>query len=126
MNAIKEEEKKQLEQEDDYLIYTYARENERKVRVPLISRPATNLFLSYLDLDHGRWSDIRGEFWRLFFTSLMPSLSQVWSGILMKCSTEGNNEFYHDEVLDFGYESEIMIIDPEEYVRFPLPKGTER
>lgn len=50
---------------------------------------------------------------------------EVWSGLLLKYSTEENAEFYHDEILDFGYESEIMIIDPEEYIRFPLPKGTD-
>jgi len=41
----------------------------------------------------------------------------------MKCSTEENEEIYNDDELDFGYESEAMIIEPEEYIRFPLPKG---
>ena len=41
----------------------------------------------------------------------------------MKYSTEENEELYNDDELDFGYESEAMIIEPEEYVRFPLPKG---
>ncbi len=40
----------------------------------------------------------------------------------MKYSTE---EIYNDDELDFGYESEAMIIEPEEYIRFPLPKGKE-
>jgi len=41
----------------------------------------------------------------------------------MKCSTE---DIYNDDELDFGYESEAMIIEPEEYIRFPLPKGKEK
>ena len=41
----------------------------------------------------------------------------------MKCPTDENEELYNDEELDFGYESEAMIIEPEEYIRFPLPKG---
>jgi hypothetical protein len=41
----------------------------------------------------------------------------------MKYSSKDNSEFYNDEVLDFGYESEAMAIDSEEYIRFPLPKG---
>jgi hypothetical protein len=43
----------------------------------------------------------------------------------MKYSTEENEEIYNDDELDFGYESEAMMIEPEEYIRFPLPKGTE-
>jgi len=53
----------------------------------------------------------------------MDIFYQVWCGILMKCSTEENEEIYNDDELDFGYESEAMIIEPEEYIRFPLPKG---
>jgi hypothetical protein len=41
----------------------------------------------------------------------------------MKCSVE---ELYNDDELDFGYESEAMMIEPEEYIRFPLPKGNEK
>jgi hypothetical protein len=41
----------------------------------------------------------------------------------MKYSTDENEEIYNDDELDFGYESEAMIIEPEEYIRFPLPKG---
>jgi hypothetical protein len=41
----------------------------------------------------------------------------------MKYSTEENEEVYNDDELDFGYESEAMMIEPEEYIRFPLPKG---
>lgn len=41
----------------------------------------------------------------------------------MKCSADGDQEFYNDDELDIGYESEAMLIDSEEYIRFPLPKG---
>jgi hypothetical protein len=41
----------------------------------------------------------------------------------MKYPTEENEEIYNADELDFGYESEAMIIEPEEYIRFPLPKG---
>jgi hypothetical protein len=41
----------------------------------------------------------------------------------MKYSTEENEEIYNDDELDFGYESEAMVIEAEEYIRFPLPKG---
>lgn len=41
----------------------------------------------------------------------------------MKYSGDENEEIYNDDELDFGYESEAMIIEPEEYIRFPLPKG---
>ena len=47
---------------------------------------------------------------------------QIWSGIMMKHPIE-NDEIYNDSELDYGYESEIMIIEPEEYIRFPLPTG---
>ena len=43
----------------------------------------------------------------------------------MKYSGEGDQEFYNDGELDIGYESEAMFIEPEEYVRFPLPKGKD-
>ena len=46
LNAIREEEKKQLEHDDDDLMYTYSRENEKKVRVKFIFPVATNPFLS--------------------------------------------------------------------------------
>ena len=51
--------------------------------------------------------------------------SQIWSGILIKYPIEDHGEYYIDDVLDFGYESEAMIIEPEEYIRFPLPKGID-
>jgi hypothetical protein len=41
----------------------------------------------------------------------------------MKYPTEEDEELYNDDELDFGYESEAMMIEPEEYIRFPLPKG---
>ncbi len=44
----------------------------------------------------------------------------------MKYSTEENEEIYNDDELDFGYESEAMMIEPEEYIRFPLPKGKDK
>lgn len=44
----------------------------------------------------------------------------------MKCVPEGDQELYNDDELDIGYESEAMFIEPEVYVRFPLPKGTPR
>jgi len=47
----------------------------------------------------------------------------VWCGIITKCSIDQNEEFYNDNELDFGYESEAMLIEPEEYIRFPLPKA---
>jgi hypothetical protein len=43
----------------------------------------------------------------------------------MKYSTEDDEDLYNDDELDFGYESEAMIIEPEEYIRFPLPKGKD-
>jgi hypothetical protein len=47
LNAIREEEKKQSERDDDdYLMYTYSRENEKKVRVRWICRVQTNSFRS--------------------------------------------------------------------------------
>ena len=44
----------------------------------------------------------------------------------MKYSKEEDEEIYNDDELDFGYESEAMIIEPEEYIRFPLPKGKDK
>ena len=41
----------------------------------------------------------------------------------MRYSADFGEEIYHEDALDCGYESEAMIIDPEEYIRFPLPKG---
>lgn len=43
----------------------------------------------------------------------------------MNFSNGENGEIYVDDVLDFGYESEAMFIEPEEYIRFPLPKGEQ-
>ncbi|CAF0886684.1 unnamed protein product [Rotaria sordida] len=48
---------------------------------------------------------------------------EIWSGILMKHTKEEDEEIYNDDELDYGYESEAMIIEPEEYIRFPLPKA---
>lgn len=48
---------------------------------------------------------------------------QIWSGILIKHPKEDDEDFYNDDELDYGYESEAMIIEPDEYIRFPLPKG---
>ncbi|CAF2971564.1 unnamed protein product [Rotaria sp. Silwood2] len=47
----------------------------------------------------------------------------IWSGIIIKHSKEEDEEIYNDDELDYGYESEAMIIEPEEYIRFPLPKA---
>ena len=41
----------------------------------------------------------------------------------MKCSADGEQEFYNDDERDIGYEPEAMLIESEEYIRFPLPKG---
>ncbi|CAF3857786.1 unnamed protein product [Rotaria sp. Silwood2] len=48
---------------------------------------------------------------------------EIWSGIIIKHSKEEDEEIYNDDELDYGYESEAMIIEPEEYIRFPLPKA---
>ena len=37
--------------------------------------------------------------------------------------SDENGEIYVDDILDCGYESEAMIIEPGTYIRFPLPKG---
>lgn len=41
----------------------------------------------------------------------------------MRDLIDENGEIYTDDVLDIGYESEVLIIDPDQYVRFPLPRG---
>ncbi|CAF4815092.1 unnamed protein product, partial [Rotaria sp. Silwood1] len=51
------------------------------------------------------------------------NLRFIWSGILMKHLKDEDEEIYNDDELDCGYESEAMMIEPEEYIRFPLPKA---
>ncbi|CAF1240413.1 unnamed protein product [Adineta steineri] len=48
---------------------------------------------------------------------------EIWCGILMKYLADEDEEIYNDDELDFGYESEAMLIEPNEYIRFPLPKA---